>query len=171
MTGKKYWTHEEREGGSKQRVVSRPSQANCCKAFWWHWVQTPLSFWMYIWMCIYMYACTYILICTYSIAWPTGQVHIYESYFLPLQSPPLQPGMNLPGHVEPCQSNSSPCAACLSLPLRALFTCVCVGDGCSPAVRAPHHHHVDPRPLALLLGSDSSLRKPGWMEEIKTARK
>ncbi|KAK2835038.1 hypothetical protein Q5P01_015522 [Channa striata] len=103
-----------------------------------------------------------------------------------------KPGMNLPGHVEPCQSEAQlaihhpALAACHCR--HGFFYCVCVcvcvcvckreRDGCSPAVRAPHHHHVHLHPPRTSSKereeafrsprSDSSPRTHGWMEGIET---
>ncbi|KAF3690477.1 hypothetical protein EXN66_Car006150 [Channa argus] len=69
---------------------------------------------------------------------------------LPL-SLPQQPGMNLPGHVEPCQSEAqlaihhTALAAC-HCRHGVFLLCVCERDGCSPAVRAPHQRHVHLHP-------------------------
>ncbi|KAK2908310.1 hypothetical protein Q8A73_009383 [Channa argus] len=62
-----------------------------------------------------------------------------------------QPGMNLPGHVEPCQSEAqlaihhTALAAC-HCRHGVFLLCVCERDGCSPAVRAPHQRHVHLHP-------------------------
>lgn len=139
-----------------------------------------------------------------SVRVQTLEVNIFASCFLPFASPclpfslprcsfpplpsppsisPRQPGMNLPGHVEPCQSEAQLAIHHPALPAchcsAAAFFLVCVCDGCSPAVRASQHHHVHlhrpprtsskdwERPCALAR-SDSSRRTHGWMEGIET---
>lgn len=77
----------------------------------------------------------------------TQEVHIFGSCFLPLTFPcppsslprcslcppplpPWQPGMNLPGHVEPCQTEAKlaihhPALAACHCSSTAFFWCVC----------------------------------------------